>query len=351
MTEELKGQDQKRGIQVHDKDRGGIWIYAQTQGEGLHPVVIELLGEGRKLADRLARPLCAVLVGEHEALAQELFEYGADEVCLFRHSLLQQYSTDGYTKAVATMVQENRPYALLFGGTDEGRDLAPRVAARTRTGLTVDCTEFRIDEENQMYQIRPAFGSRLMAEIVTVGGSAAMCTVRPGMFEPAVRKAGRKGRLSRACLELSPEEIRTKTVSSVREEEGPKALETSGTVVAGGMGIGDREGFELLDELAGLFGGITGGTRPAAASGLIPHERMIGQTGRVIAPELYIACGISGAVQHLLGVGKAKCIVAVNNNPDAPIFEAADYGIVADYREFIPKLLKELKKTDGNSNI
>ena len=140
MTEELKGQDQKRGIQVHDKDRGGIWIYAQTQGEGLHPVVIELLGEGRKLADRLARPLCAVLVGEHEALAQELFEYGADEVCLFRHSLLQQYSTDGYTKAVATMVQENRPYALLFGGTDEGRDLAPRVAARTRTGLTVDCT-------------------------------------------------------------------------------------------------------------------------------------------------------------------------------------------------------------------
>ena len=189
MTEELKGQDQKRGIQVHDKDRGGIWIYAQTQGEGLHPVVIELLGEGRKLADRLARPLCAVLVGEHEALAQELFEYGADEVCLFRHSLLQQYSTDGYTKAVATMVQENRPYALLFGGTDEGRDLAPRVAARTRTGLTVDCTEFRIDEENQMCQIRPAFGSRLMAEIVTVGGSAAMCTVRPGMFEPAVFRA------------------------------------------------------------------------------------------------------------------------------------------------------------------
>ncbi|WP_125144359.1 electron transfer flavoprotein subunit alpha/FixB family protein [Clostridium transplantifaecale] len=322
---------------------GGIWIYAQTQGEKLHPVVYELLGVGRRLADELSCPLGAMLADCREALVEELFEYGADEVCIFEHSLLSQYSTDGYTKAVEQLVRERQPFALLIGGTDQGRDLAPRAAARIKTGLTVDCIEFKIEGKHTLCQIRPAFGSRLMAEIVTVGNTVSMCTVRPGMFAPAVSVAGRRGKLWHCSLELLPSEIRTRVVESEPEEYEHRDLACARVVVAGGMGVGGREGFELLDKLSKHLGGVTGGTRPAAANGWISHEKMIGQTGRIIAPELYIACGISGAVQHMLGVGGAKCVVAINSNPDAPIFETADYGIVADYRQFIPKLIEELE--------
>lgn len=349
MTDTMEGRKIAEGRenpagQIRAAQRnGGLWIYAQTREGKLHPVVYELLGEGRKLADELSCPLGAILIGFREELAEELFEFGADDVFMSGHSLLESYSTDGYTKAVTKLAEEIQPFALLFGGTDQGRDLAPRVAARIKTGLTVDCTEFKIEENKTLCQIRPAFGSRLMAEIVTTGGKAAMCTVRPGMFAPAIRQAGRTGRLHRDIPELTPSDIRTRVLSSVREDNEEQALSSSKTIVAGGMGIGGREGFEVLDRLSALLGGATGGTRPAAMEGWISHDRMIGQTGQVIAPELYIACGVSGAVQHMLGVSGAGCIVAVNNNSDAPIFESADYGVVADYREFIPRLTQELK--------
>ena len=220
--------------------------------------------------------------------------------------------------------------------------MAPRAAARLKTGLTVDCTELKI-EEGILCQIRPAFGSRLMAEIVTKGERPSMCTVRPGMFIPAVREEGRKGRLFHHGIDLAPSEIRTRRLSSEPEEKKRDGLMEARTVVSGGMGLGRADGFELLEQLAAELDGTVGATRPAAAEGWISHERMIGQTGRIISPDLYFAVGISGAVQHMLGVAGAKCIVAVNQNEAAPVFEAADYGIAADYREFIPKLTEKLR--------
>lgn len=338
---------------------GAVWVYAQRRESGIHPAVLELLGAGRTLAQELSRPLAAVLAGgtkerEHtKQLAKELIACGADEVHLAEHDLLETYSTDGHVKAVVQLIGEENPSIILLAGTDEGRDLAPRAAARLKTGLTVDCTELKI-EDGKLCQIRPAFGSRLMAEIVTKGDGPSMCTVRPGMFSPAVREesrvngaesgdSGLEGRLFLHTVKIDPSEIRTRVLSSRREEKKSDGLLEARTVVAGGMGIGKEEGFELLEQLASELGGAVGATRPAAAEGWISHDRMIGQTGRIIAPDLYFAVGLSGAVQHMLGVAGAKCIVAVNQNEAAPVFEAADYGIVADYREFLPKFAEKLR--------
>ena len=274
-----------------------VWVYAQRRERGIHPVVLEVLGAGRKLAEELSCPLAAVLAGgmrerEHtEKMAKELIAYGADQVYLTENDLLETYSTDGYVKAVVQLAEEERPSILLFAGTDEGRDLAPRAAARLKTGLTVDCTELKI-EDGKLCQIRPAFGSRLMAEIVTKGEGPSMCTVRPGMFRPAEKneeraggKDGPAGRLICRKIAIERSEIRTKVISSRREEKEADGLLEARAVVAGGMGIGRAEGFELLEQLASEFDGAVGGTRPAAAEGWISHDKMIGQTGRIITPD------------------------------------------------------------------
>lgn len=328
---------------------GDIWVYAQMQQDGAPaPVVYELLGLGKRLAAESGKKLCAVLPGYGKRQsAEELAARGADVVWLAEQELLGEYSADAYTDVLTRLIRSEQPDIVLFGGTDEGRELAPRTAARLGTGLTVDCTELTIDKENgQLRQIRPAFGSRLMAEIRTRGNGPQMCTVRPGMFEKAEQDDDKKGLIREVSVSLKSGQIRTKVLET-RREETCVGLEAAKVVVAGGMGIGGAEGFDLLSELAEALGGAVGGTRAALNEGWISHDRMIGQTGTVVAPDLYIACGISGAVQHMLGVSGAKCIVAVNTSPDAPIFETADYGIVADYREFIPVLLKELKKTQG----
>lgn len=337
------GEKRKEG--GSDYVSGDVWIFAQTIENGFHPVVYELLGEAGRLAKQLKRRICAVLIGsEKSAPAQELIAFGADTVYLVHHLLLEEYSTDGYVKVLTQLAEEKCPKLLLIGGTDLGRDLAARTAAHLKTGLTVDCTAFKLDEKTgSLCGIRPAFGSRLMAEIYSRSDNVQMCTVRPGMFERAIAAIGRRGEIIRVPVELRCSEIRTRVLESFFDEERSSELLNAGVVVGGGMGVGCEEGFELLGELAKELHGAVGGTRAAAFAGLIPHENMIGQTGHVIAPELYIACGISGAVQHMLGVSGAKCVVAINNNPDAPIFEKADYGIVADYKEFIPLWLNALK--------
>lgn len=335
----------------NDEQGNEVWIFAQRRGAGLHPISYELLGEGRRLADQMGKRLGAVLFGNKiREMAEELVSYGADIVYTAEEEFLELYSTDAYAALFSDLIKEKKPSIVLIGGTDLGRDLAPRAAARIKTGLTVDCTDFKIEEAtNRLLQIRPAFGSSLMAEIVTKEGYTPMCTVRQGMFKAAPQNRGRVGTICgiREILPVSAIEaasgIKVRILSSVQEEKGQCALLNAKIVVAGGMGIGSGENFELLNGLAEKLHGALGGTRAALNEGWITHEQMIGQTGTVIAPKLYIACGISGAVQHMLGASGAGCIVAVNNQPDAPIFEYADYGIVADYKEFIPKLLELLK--------
>lgn len=338
------------------RENGAVWIYVQRKEGGLHPVVWELLGAGRRLADELSCPLAAVLTageGKQELLrqqAKELISCGADEVHLAEHELLEGYSTDGYVKVMVELIKQEKPSIVLLAGTDQGRDLAPRAAARLKTGLTVDCTELKI-ADGRLCQIRPAFGSRLMAEIVTKTDGPSMCTLRPGMFRPAVQEyrqemCGEEFERRIRCheIKLLASEIRTRVLSSQREERKNNGLLEAAAVVSGGMGIGKAAGFELLEQLAAEFGGAVGTTRPAAAEGWLSHEKMIGQTGRIISPDLCFAVGISGAVQHMLGVAGAKCIVAVNQNEAAPVFEHADYGIAADYREFLPTLIERMRE-------
>lgn len=277
-------------------------------------------------------------------LADELIAYGADMVYQAHHQLLESYSADAYMKVIARLAEEKHPAVFLIGGTDLGRDLAPGLAARMRTGLTVDCTSFKLDKKTgQLCRIRPAFGSRLMAEIYSKNGNVQMCTIRPGMCERAVEDRNRSGEVSQVPVILRDSDIRTKMLHSFQEEIESSALLSANVVVAGGMGIGSREGFVLLEHLAKELHGAVGGTRAAVSAGFIAPEHMIGQTGLIIAPDLYIAFGISGAVQHMLGFSGAKCTVAINSDPAAPIFKEADYGIVADYKEFIPQLIRFLR--------
>lgn len=326
-----------------------IWVYVQIDDRGINSVVFELLGEGKRLAAQSGVNVCAMLIGEENSdYARELFCRGADKIYLAAHRLLKEYSTEGYTKAAAELIKEHKPDIVLFGGTEEGRDLAPRVAARLQAGLTVDCTELMISrEDGRLRQIRPAFGSRLMAEIVSRGNGVQLCTVRPGMFKESYPEIVKIGSVVKKCMTLGAFEIHTKMLKSTCEVCRTASLSKAEIVVAGGKGIGSREGFLLLSELADVLHAAVGGTRAAVSEGFISHEKMIGQTGCVIAPRLYIACGISGAVQHMLGVSGADCIVAINNQADAPIFETADLGIKADYREFLPRLIEQVKKREG----
>lgn len=353
-TQQGKTQRRKAGddMEKMKKESGGVraagdvWIFAQKAEKGYQPVVYELLGEGRRLAEQMGSQLCAVLIGSKESEgADELIAFGADIVYFASHRLLEHYSTDGYVKVLARLIEEKCPAVFLIGGTGMGRDLAPRIAARIKTGLTVDCTEFKLDNKKEkLCMIRPAFGSRLMAEIQLKHRGVHMCTVRLGMLQRGIADTSRRGEILRVPVILKYSDIHTKVLDTFVEKEEISDLLNARIVVAGGMGVGSQEGFELLAQLAKELHGVVGGTRAAAIAGFISHDHMIGQTGLAIVPDLYIACGISGAIQHMLGVSRAKCIVAVNTNPSAPIFEVADYGIIADYREFIPSFIDSLKK-------
>lgn len=326
-----------------------IWVYAQISEGMIEPVVFELLGLGQLLAEP-GDKVCAVLPGwKRESCAKELISRGADVVYLAENSLLERYTAEGYTMAVSELAERLKPDMILFGGTDEGREVAPRVAVRLQTGLTVDCTQLRRDKNSgKLHQIRPAFGERLMAEIVTKGDGPQLCTVRPGQFKPMEKyskaKTDKIGSVIKEKLELSAFKTKVKMLKSSYELCSEISLSEAEVVIGGGMGIGGKEGFELLKELAKVLHGSVGGTRAAVNEGFIGHACMIGQTGVIIAPKIYIACGVSGAVQHMLGVTGADCIIAVNNNPDAPVFKEADYGVCADYREFVPELINRIKR-------
>lgn len=324
----------------------GVWVFAEQREGKIMPVVIELLGEGRKLADEVGCELCAVLCGSGvEGLADKLFAYGADKVYLADHEELSTYRTDAYTKVINDAIEQYKPEIVLLGATHIGRDLGPCLAVKANTGLTADCTRLEIDpEDKKIKQTRPAFGGNLMATIVCPNHRPQMSTVRPGVMEKAAYQEGRKGEVIRLDVKFQEGDIRTKVLEIVQNMKESVSLTDADIIVSGGMGLGKPEGFELLKQLADKLGGIIAASRAAVDAGWIDHAYQVGQTGTTVKPKIYIACGISGAIQHVAGMQNSEQIIAINTNENAPIFEVADYGIVGDLYKVIPAIIEELDK-------
>ncbi len=322
-----------------------VWVVAEQREANLMRVTRELLGKGRELADARGERLCSVLMGHQvEHLTEELFEHGADLVHLAEAEELSTYRTGPYSKVLSELIIEHMPDIVLFGATTIGRDLAPRVANRIQTGLTADCTGLEIETETRaLLQTRPAFGGNIMATIVCPRSRPQMSTVRPGVMAVAERQAGRKGELVRKEVKLRRADLSTEIVKIIKGEKRHVNLEEAKVIVSGGRGLGSPEKFALVEELASLLGGEVGASRASVDSGWIDSSHQVGQTGKTVRPRLYIACGISGAIQHLAGMECSETIVAINKDADAPIHKIADFSIVADLHKVIPVLIEELK--------
>lgn len=325
-----------------------VWVFIECFDGVPKRVGFELLGEGRKLAAALGQKLCAVVIGDKvdEAISQSAL-YGADKVYVVQGPEYRFYTADAYGKAMLALCEKYMPSTILVGATVNGRDLGSKLAVSLRTGLTADCTGLFVDGENVVWE-RPAFGGNLYAQIICGESRPQMGTVRAGNFKRPAPDPDNKPEIIREELHASDDEIRTKVLDFVKavESDGIK-LEDAEIVVSGGRGMKKAENFKLLQELADVLGGAVGASRAAVDSGWVPQSRQVGQTGKTIAPTIYIACGISGAVQHLAGMSKSKIIVAINKDKTAPIFEVAHYGIVGDLFEVVPALTKELKARKG----
>lgn len=325
-----------------------VWVFAEQRDGVITPVVIELLGEGRKLANEVGVDLCAVLLGDNvENLSKELISYGADKVYLGESSLLKDYSTEGYAKVITDAINEIKPEIMLFGATHIGRDLAPRISSRVDTGLTADCTRLEIDPaDKKIKQTRPAFGGNIMATIICPNHRPQMSTVRPGVMEKAHKDDSRAGEVIRLNMNLSQNDIRTKVVEKVKTKKDMVSLTDANVIVSGGLGVGSPEGFKILQDLADKLGGVVGASRAAVDAGWIDHAYQVGQTGTTVKPTVYIACGISGAIQHMAGMQDSDIIIAINKNASAPILKVADFGIVGDLKQIVPMITEQIDNVE-----
>ncbi len=328
-----------------------IWVFAETENNRLPRVPLELLGKGKELAAELNVKLCAVVLGKNaRLLADQLFARGADRVFAAEHPALEHYTTLPYANIITRLIREYKPEIVLYGATPVGRDLAPRIASFLRTGLTADCTDLQIGDYstggttyiNKLLQIRPAWGGNIIATIVTPDVLPQMATVREGVMKAAERDGGRNGELIEVPV---PPEVLDGSVEvlETKHKERRVDLAASQVIIAGGYGMGKPENFALLQQLADVVGGAVGASRAAVDAGFIHHDHQVGQTGTTVRPKLYIACGISGAVQHRAGMEESQKIVAINPDPDAPIFKVANYGIVGDAAEVIPRMIRTIQ--------
>ncbi len=343
-----------------------VWVYTEQRAGKLMNVALELLGEGNKLAREIGdRKVCAVLIGhDTDHLVPELYAYGAEIVYQIDDPLLANYTTDGYAKVLTDAISEYKPEIVLFGATHIGRDLAPRVAARLDTGLTADCTRLDVNTGNyidylnkyttldtsamdpnspdkNLKQTRPAFGGNIMATIICPKRRPQMSTVRPGVMAKLEKDPSKKGELVKVKYSLSDTDIRTKVIEIVKATKEIVSLTDAEIICSGGRGLGDASGFELIKKFADKVGGVVGSSRAAVDAGWIDHSHQVGQTGTTVKPKIYFACGISGAIQHLAGMQTSDTIVAINKDPEAPIFEVADFGIVGDLYQVIPAIIEE----------
>jgi len=330
-------------------DFKGVWVFAEQRDGRLNRVALELLGLGQELAHGLNQELSAVLLGhEVEHLTEELGEFGARNIYLAQHRLLDHYQTGPYAKVIAQLIKEHKPNILLIGATTIGRDLAPRVSMRLNLGLTADCTELTIDPtDGSLLQTRPAFGGNVMATIRTWYSRPQMATVRPGVME-AKRTDGASGyRITKKVVKLLDKDTLTTVLELAREEKKGVNLCDATVIVAGGRGVGSKDGMACLFSLAEVIGGEVAGTRMVIEEGWLPVERQVGQTGQTVRPELYIACGISGAIQHRAGMLNSRYVIAINKDERAPIFQVADWGIVDDLHEVVPLFTNAMRDREA----
>lgn len=330
-------------------DYKGVWVFAEQRDGKLQKVSLELIGKGKDLADKLGVELTALLLGsEADDIAKELAAYGADKVLYADNPLLKHYTTDGYAKVICDLVNERKPEVILVGATFIGRDLGPRVSARLKTGLTADCTSLDIDGETKnLLMTRPAFGGNLMATIVCGDHRPQMSTVRPGVFEKLAKDTGRKGEIEKISAGLKDSDIRTKVEDVVKLAKDVMDIGEAKVLVAGGRGLGSKEGFDLLKELAEVMDGTIAGSRAAIENGWLDKAYQVGQTGKTVRPNVYIAVGISGAIQHLAGMQDSDYIIAINKDESAAIMQIADLGIVGDYRKIVPELIAQIKAAEN----
>ncbi|MBN8199347.1 MULTISPECIES: electron transfer flavoprotein subunit alpha/FixB family protein [Bacillaceae] len=328
-----------------DENRG-VWVFIEQNDGKIEGVSLELLGAGRKLADKLDVPLSGVLLGyEIMPLSQEVIAYGADQVYVIDHEVMKDYRTESYMKAVINLAEKYKPEIFLYGATSNGKDLASAVATDLSTGLTADTTMLDVEVDKRLLEAsRPAFGGNIMATILCKKHRPQMATVRPKVMKAMEPDPDRQGEVIKEAIALREDDMRTKVIKIVKDVTKKVNLADAHVVVAGGKGMGDFQNFQLIHELAEAIGATVGGTRDVVEAGWLPHEQQVGQTGETITPKVYFAIGISGAIQHVVGMKNSEFIIAINKDPEAPIFDVATYGIVGDALEIVPKLIKELKE-------
>jgi len=339
VLKEEKKKEKKEKLEGEE-----VLVFAEQRNNKIARVVLELLGKAKELADKLNVKTVAILLTDKDNdLSKELISYGTDKVYLAESDLLKNYQTDLYTKVIADHIKETKPQVVLYGATHIGRDLAPRIAQRINTGLTADCTGLDITEDNLLLQTRPAFGGNIMAQIMCKKHRPQMSTVRPGVMKMEEPSEG-KGEVVKITPDISEKDQLVKVLEIIKETKKKVNLEEAEIIVSGGRGLGNKEGFKLIEELAKLLKAEIGASRAVVDAGWVPKDHQVGQTGKTVRPKLYLAIGISGAIQHKAGMQTSDLIIAINKDSNAPIFEVADYGIVDDLFKVVPELIEGLKQ-------
>jgi electron transfer flavoprotein alpha subunit len=339
-------------IEVNRK--GEVWVFAEQHNGRLEDTPVELMSKARHLADTLSVELAAVVLGDGvKDLAARLIQYGADKVYVAEHPLLGAYQTNSYARVMGDLIHKHKPQIVLYGATIAGRDLAPRIASATKAGLTADCTDLQIGDhttakdkkvhKNLLFQIRPAFGGNIVATIINPDRWPQMATVREGVMPMPEPDVNRRGQIVHEKVTPAQSDL---PLEILEEHKRPKKvdLKAARVIVAGGAGVGSKDNFKLIWDLANCLGAAPAATRAAVDLGFIDHDHQVGQTGTTVRPSLYIAVGISGAIQHQAGMSQSQKIVAINNDPEAPIFNVAHYKIIGDLNEIVPKMIKAIKE-------
>ncbi len=322
----------------------GVWTIAEQRDGEFRKITYEIVSEGRRLADALGQELTAVVLGANiKDKAAELAQYGADKIIVADDPRLDPYTTDAYTSVLAQLVEAGQPAILLMGASVQGKDLSARLSARLGVAMAQDCTAFSIEDGN-LVAIRPIYAGKAYAKVTYENSYPQMATARPNVMNINEPDTSRSAEVVDASFNLDDAELKTKVAEVIKDESGKIDLTEADKIVSGGRGMKGPENFKILEELAEVIGAAVGASRSAVDAGWRPHSDQVGQTGKVVSPNLYIACGISGAIQHLAGMSTSKVIVAINKDPDAPIFQKADYGVVADLFDVVPALTEEVKK-------
>ncbi len=326
--------------------KGGVWVFVEQRHGALRDASIQLIGEGRRIADRMKTELAGVLPGwELKDLAKEAIEYGLDKVFVVENELLQNYLSRPFTKVLCTLIRKYGPEVVLYGATKNGRDLGGRVHAILGTGLAADCVRFDVTKEGNLDMIRPAFGGRSLAHIICAKHRPQMASARVNVFKMPERDRGRKGEVVRERVKIGDEDLDTRILHfEATATEKKSTIDDAEIIVAGGFGLKGQSNFRMLGDLALLLGGSVAASRKAVDAGWMPKDVQVGQTGKTVRPDVYWAVGISGAVQHLAGMQESKKIIAINSDPNAAIFEIADYGVVGDAFVVVPEIIRLLRE-------